>query len=122
MQNYKDLKVWEKAHDFTLKIYDVTKTFPKEEIYSLTNQLRRASSSIPANIAEGCGKNSKADFANFFNIGLGSANEAEYYLLLSKDLLYLEVEKFQELSRVINEIKAMLIALINKVRGNSTIS
>ncbi|MGI8636524.1 MAG: four helix bundle protein [Segetibacter sp.] len=58
MQNYKDLKVWEKAHYFTLKVYEITKDFPKEEIYSLTNQIRRASSSIPANIAEGCGKNS----------------------------------------------------------------
>jgi four helix bundle protein len=118
MQNYKDLKVWEKAHELTLKVYEVTKTFPKEEIYSLTNQLRRAASSIPANIAEGCGKNSKADLANFLNIGLGSANESEYYLLLSKDLLYLQIEKFEELNKLINEIKAMLIALINKVRGN----
>lgn len=120
MQYYKDLKVWEKAHDFTLVIYNVTKSFPKEEIYSLTNQLRRAASSIPANIAEGCGKNSKADFANFLNIGLGSAYESEYYLLLTKGLLYLEVENFEELSKLINEIKAMLITLIKKVRGNST--
>ncbi|MGG9963490.1 four helix bundle protein [Ferruginibacter sp. SUN106] len=113
MQNYKDLKVWEKAHEFTLKVYDITKSFPKEEIYSLTNQLRRAASSIPANIAEGCGKNSQADFANFLNIGLGSANESEYYLLLSKDLLYLKSEIFEILNKIINEIKAMLIALIN---------
>ncbi|HET9056582.1 MAG TPA: four helix bundle protein, partial [Chitinophagaceae bacterium] len=89
MQNYKELKVWEKAHDFTLKIYEATKIFPKEEIYSLTNQLRRAASSIPANIAEGCGKKSQLDFANFLNIALGSANEAEYYVILSKDLKYL---------------------------------
>ncbi len=117
MQNYKDLKVWEKAHEFTLKVYDVTKSFPKEEIYSLTNQLRRVAAAIPANIAEGCGKNSKADFANFLNIGLGSANESEYYLLLSKDLLYLKLDNFEVLSKLVNEIKAMLIALINKVRG-----
>jgi four helix bundle protein len=120
MQNYKDLKVWEKAHEFTLRVYDITRSFPKEEIYSLTNQLRRAASSIPANIAEGCGKNSQADFANFLNIGLGSANESEYYLLLSKDLLYLKLDVFEILNKIINEIKAMLIALINKVRGNST--
>jgi four helix bundle protein len=119
MQNYKDLMVWEKAHEFTLKVYEVTKTFPKDEIYSLTNQLRRSASSIPANIAEGCGKNSQADFANFLNIGLGSANESEYYLLLSKDLLYLKPDAFESLNKIINEIKAMLIALINKVRGNS---
>ncbi len=119
MQNYKDLKVWEKAHEFTLKVYEVTKAFPKDEMYSLTNQLRRSASSIPANIAEGCGKNSQADFANFLNIGLGSANESEYYLLLSKDLLYLKPDAFETLNKIINEIKAMLIALINKVRGNS---
>ena len=94
MENYKELKVWNKAHAFTLKIYEVTNLFPKEEIYSLTNQLRPAAYSIPANIAEGCGKNSQANFANFLNISLGSANEAEYFLLLSKDLLYLKSENY----------------------------
>ena len=95
MQNYKDLKVWEKAHRFTLEVYEATKLFPKEELYSLTNQLRRAASSIPANIAEGCGKNSQAEFANFLNISLGSANEAEYFLILSKDLKYLNETIFE---------------------------
>ena len=117
MQNFKDLKVWEKAHLFTLSIYNVTKSFPKEEMYSLTNQLRRAASSIPANIAEGCGKNSKADLANFLNISLGSANEAEYFLILSKDLNYLPLLLFNELDDTINQIKAMLISLIQKVRA-----
>lgn len=116
MQNYKDLKVWTKAHEFTLKVYDVTKMFPKEEIYSLTNQMRRAASSVPANIAEGCGKNSKLELAHFLNIALGSANESEYFLILSKDLLYLKEESFLVLYNLINEIKSMLIALINKVR------
>ena len=63
MQNHKDLKVWEKARSFTLQVYEATLLFPKEEIYSLTNQLRRAASSIPANIVEGCGKNAKQEFA-----------------------------------------------------------
>lgn len=94
MQNYKDLKVWEKSHLFTVKIYEITKSFPKEELYSLTNQIRRASSSIPANIAEGCGKNSNSDFANFLNIALGSANESEYFLILSKDLKYFDEKAF----------------------------
>jgi four helix bundle protein len=119
MQNYKDLKVWEKAHEFTLKIYETTKAFPKEEIYSLTNQVRRAASSIPANIAEGCGKKTQLDFANFLNIALGSSNEAEYYLILSKDLRYLTVENYDELFKLINDIKAMLIALIAKVRSQT---
>ena len=117
MQNFKDLKVWEKAHSFTLSIYEVTKSFPKEEMYSLTNQLRRAASSIPANIAEGCGKNSKADLANFLNISLGSANEAKYFLILSRDLKYLPPLLFNDLNDSINQIKAMLISLIQKVRA-----
>ena len=116
MQNYKDLKVWEKAHQFTLMVYETSKHFPKEELYGLTNQLRRSAYSIPANIAEGCGKNTKADFANFLNIALGSANESEYFILLTKDLAYINTEKFETLSKLINEIKAMLIALIAKVR------
>jgi four helix bundle protein len=116
MQNYKDLKVWQKVHQFTLGVYEVSKHFPKEELYGLTNQLRRASSSIPANIAEGCGKNKKADFANYLNIALGSANESEYFTLLAKDLAYINTEKFELLSKLINEIKAMLIALVAKVR------
>lgn len=116
MQNYKDLKVWEKAHHFTLRIYELTKSFPKDEIYSLTNQLRRAASSIAANIAEGCGKNSQNELAHFLNISLGSSNEAEYFLLLAKDLKYLEIDIYDPLANNINEIKAMLISLINKVR------
>jgi four helix bundle protein len=117
MQNYKELKVWEKAHLFTLNVYEETKLFPKEELYSLTNQLRRAASSIPANIAEGCGKNTNSEFTHFLNISLGSANEAEYFLILSKNLKYLIEEKISQLYNLINEVKRMSIALINKVRS-----
>lgn len=116
MQNYKDLKVWGKSHVFTLKVYEITKLFPKEEIYSLTNQIRRSASSIPANIAEGCGKNSQLELAHFLNIALGSANESEYFLILSKDLFYLDQDNFNLLYKLINEIKSMLIALISKIR------
>ena len=117
MQNYKDLKVWEKAHLLTLQVYDVTRSFPKEELYGITNQLRRASSSIPANIAEGCGKMTNTDFAKYLNIALGSTNESEYFLILSRDLNYLLNEKFEILFMLINEVKGMLISLINKVRA-----
>jgi four helix bundle protein len=117
MQNYKDLKVWEKAHSFTLQVYKLTEKFPRQETYGLTNQLRRAESSIAANIAEGCGKNTKTDFANFLNISLGSSNEAEYFLLLAKDLSYISIENYEILAKLINEVKAMLIALIGKVRS-----
>ena len=122
MQNFKELKVWEKAHQITLSIYKVSANFPKEETYSLTNQLRRAASSIPANIAEGCGKNTQADLANFLNISLGSANETEYFLILSKDLDYLTEEQFTILSKSINEVKAMLISLIGRVRAPKPIT
>jgi four helix bundle protein len=100
---------------FTLKIYDVTKLFPKEEIYSLTKQIRRAAFSIPANMAEGCGKRTQADFKKFLNISLGSSNEAEYYLILAFDLNYLNKQDFISLSIMINEVRAMLIGLISKV-------
>ncbi|MES2331912.1 MAG: four helix bundle protein [Bacteroidota bacterium] len=117
MQNYKDLKVWEKSHLFTLKTYQETKSFPKEELYSLTNQLRRCAASIPANIAEGCGKKSNQELAHYLNIALGSSNESEYFLLLAKDLNYLSIEKYEILNQLINEVKGMLIALISKVRA-----
>ena len=116
MQDFKNLKVWEKAHLFTLRVYEVSKRFPKEEIYSLTNQLRRAAASIPANIAEGCGKKGQNELAHFLNIALGSSNEAEYFLLLSKDLNYLTIDDHDKLHFLINEVKAMLISLIGKVR------
>jgi len=106
-----------KAHHFTVEVYRLTKSFPKEEIYGLTSQFRRAASSIPANIAEGCGKNTNNDFANFLNISLGSSNEAEYFILLAKDLNYLSLPDYESLIKLVNEIKAMLIGLIGKVRG-----
>jgi len=117
MQNYKDLKVWEKAHMLTLSVYKETQQFPGEEKFGLTSQLRRASSSIPANIAEGCGKSTNAEFRHFLNIALGSANEVEYLLLLAKDLRYLQEENFNALTGDINSIRAMLIALIAKVKA-----
>ena len=85
-------------------------------MYSLTNQIRRSASSIPANIAEGCGKKTQLEFAHYLNISLGSANETEYFLLLAKDLNYLSEQNYFELNDNINEVKAMLISLINKVR------
>lgn len=116
MQNYKDLKVWQKAHDFTLKMYKVVASFPKEETYNLTSQIKRSASSIPTNIAEGCGRFSQKELANFLQIALGSSHELEYQLLLSKDLSLIGGELFVEVDKEVGEIKAMLIALIKKVR------
>jgi len=118
MQNYRALKVWQKAHVFTLDIYKITQTFPKTETYSLVNQMKRSASSIPTNIAEGCGRNSNSDLAYFLNIALGSSNEIDYQVLLVKDLGYISQESYETLESQIGEIKAMLINLISKVRNS----
>src|SRR5688500_4077309 len=119
MKNYKNLIVWQKAHAMVLCLYKETANFPKNEQFNLTSQIRRAATSIPSNIAEGCGKFSQSDFANFLQIGLGSSNEVEYLLLLSHELGHLEDEAFKVLDLQVNEVKAMLISLITKVRKSS---
>ncbi|TZF81709.1 four helix bundle protein [Pedobacter sp. BS3] len=116
MQNYKELLVWQKAHHFTLKMYAVVTSFPKEETYNLTSQIKRSASSIGTNIAEGCGRYTQKDLANFLQTALGSVHELEYQLLLSKDLKFIDNELFVELEKEAGEIKAMLISLIKKVR------
>jgi four helix bundle protein len=115
MQDFSKLKVWQKAHTLTLEIYRETLHFPQDEKFGLTGQLRRASSSIGANLAEGCGRFSPKDKARFFNIALGSACEAQYHLLLAKDLNYLPADNFQSLDVELVEIKKMLTALIQKL-------
>jgi four helix bundle protein len=84
MQDFRKLKVWEKSHNLTLEIYKSTESFPGSEIYGLTSQTRRSCSSIPANISEGCGRKSAAEFARFLQIAMGSASELEYHLLLAR--------------------------------------
>ena len=116
MQNYKDLLVWKKAHQLTLGVYKVVSTYPKEETYNLVSQLKRATSSIATNIAEGTGRFSQKDLAHFLQIALGSSHEVEYLLLLSKDLGFINNEIHIQLEKDINEVKAMLISLIKKVR------
>lgn len=118
MKNYKDLKVWEKSHQLSVAIYKTTMTFPKEEVYSLTSQIRRSCVSIAANIAEGCGRGSEADFARFLQISLGSANELEYYLLLCRDIGLLEAEDYDKLNNNAREVGKMLTSLILKVKSN----
>lgn len=120
MQNYKKLRVWKMSHELCLDIYKATAKFPREEIFGVTSQMRRASSSIPANISEGCGKFTRPDLARFLNIALGSANELDYFLTLSKDLNYIPFSVFVDLDIKINKIKSMLIRLIEKVRKPQT--
>ncbi len=109
------LEVWKKSHQFVLDVYEVTKAYPKEELFALTRQIRKAAFSIPANIAEGTGKKSIKDFSNFLRISLGSAHECEYYVLLSKDLSYINGIQFSELNNDINRIKAMLIRFLKRL-------
>ena len=120
MKDFRDLKLWEKAPQLTLTVYQVSGDFPKHEVYGLTSQLRRASVSIVANLAEGCGRGSDADFARFLQIAMGSASETEYHLLLAHDLGFLSDDAYQELNEKIQEIKRMLVSLITKLRSNST--
>ena len=108
MRDFRELLVWQKAHALTLDVYRATKSFPREELYGLTRQIRRAAVSIGANIAEGAGKNSRAEFGRFLQIASGSASELEYHLLLSCDLEYLASEKCLSLSKQVVETKKML--------------
>jgi len=118
MRDFRELLVWDKAHKLTLEIYKRTRRFPREELYSITSQIRRAASAIPANIAEGCGKGSGPDFARYLQIAFGSACECEYHLLLSHDLNLLETEEYRLLEANLTEVKRMLAALIAKVRAD----
>ena len=116
MQNFKTLKVWEKGHQLTLAIYRATKSFPRDELYGLTSQVRRASASIPANIAEGCGRTGKAELARFLQVAMGSASELEYHLLLAHDLGLLDDGEYERLESHTVELKRMLTSFILKLK------
>ena len=108
-----DLKVWQKAHNFVMEIYGHTKEFPVEEKYSLVSQLRRASVSIPANIAEGFARKHRKEYVQYLYIAQGSLEEAKYYILLSKDLCYLKESAYKKLVDLSEEVGRMLRGLIN---------
>jgi four helix bundle protein len=116
MKGFKELKVWQKAHAMTLAVYDMTRTFPREELYGLTSQLRRSAASVGANIAEGCGRRSDGEIARFLQIARGSASEIEYHILLARDLHYFGEHQFRELSCQADELQRMLTALIQRFR------
>lgn len=118
MKDFHQLKVWQKAHQLTLAVYQITATFPREELYGLRTQLRRACSSIPANLAEGCGRSGDAEFARFCSIAMGSASELEYHLLLAKDLNLIKPKDYGELLQRDVEVKRMLTALIQKLKAD----
>ncbi len=118
MKDFKNLIAWSRAHELTLKVYGVTKNFPRDEAFGLTSQLRRACASIPANIAEGCGRSGDAELARFLTIASGSASEVEYHLLLAHDLKYLSQSDYGKLNGEVNELKRMLTAFIHRLRAN----
>jgi len=116
MRDFREIKVWEKAHLLTLERYKVTATFPSEEKYGLTSQLRRSAASIPANIAEGFGRGGHVELGRFLQIGMGSACEVEYHILLAKDLNLLSKKIYDDLNGRVVEVKRMLASLLLKVR------
>jgi len=117
MRDYRNYEVWQKAHKLTLFVYgDLLPILPTSEKYDLNSQLKRATYSIALNIAEGAGRNSDADFARFLDMALGSCNETEYAVLLVKDLNYISEELYRKTDSKINEVKAMLIGLLKKIR------
>lgn len=115
MRNFKNLRFWQRGHALTLRIYQLTNEFPKTETYGITSQIRRASSSVPTNIAEGCGRLSDAELARFMVIAQGSLLEVEYLILLCFDLKYISESEYKSLDKEINEIKSMMHAYHKKL-------
>jgi four helix bundle protein len=115
MRNYRDLEVWKHSHKLTLELYEASRKFPKEEMFGLTSQLRRAAISIGANLAEGCGRRTTAEFARFIRIAMGSASELDYHLLLCRDFKFLTNEIYDRTSKELIRVRKMLSALLASV-------
>jgi four helix bundle protein len=115
MQRFTELKVWQRSHALVLQVYKLTKSFPPEERFGLTSQLRRAALSVPTNIAEGSKRQTNTEYARFLNIAEGSLAETEYLLMVSRDLQYLSADAAKSLSIEADEIGKMLHGLRRKV-------
>jgi four helix bundle protein len=115
MKDFRDLKVWERAHQLTLRVYKVTAHFPREELFGLISQMRRCSVSIGANIAEGRGKRGNNEFQRFLQIASGSASELEYHLLLARDLHFLSEANYREMKDELSVLRKMLTSLLQKI-------
>lgn len=116
MQDFRQLKIWERAHQLVLDVYRTTSTLPPEERFGLTAQIRRSAASIPSNIAEGCVRGGDREFAHFVRVSLGSASELEYHILLAHDLGFLHDADYQRLDRLAVEIKRMATKLVQKLK------
>lgn len=119
MQDFRNLKVWQKAHALTLAVYRGTRSFPSDEKFGITSQLRRSCASILANLAEGCARGGDTDFARFVNVAAASASETDYHLLLARDLQYLEDSVYQQLFEQVSEVKRMLNTFERTLRSNT---
>ncbi len=118
MKDFKQLEIWQEAYRFTLEIYRLTKGFPDSERYGLSSQIRRASTSIISNIAEGCGRDGDAELKRFLIIAMGSASEVECQLMLSKDLQYIDSDHYQQLHAKLSTIKRRTNAFIQKLKAS----
>jgi four helix bundle protein len=112
---HRDLEVWKKSHELVLKVYEMTKAFPKSETYALTDQIRRAASSVPANIVEGQSRNTTKEYLQFLYNARGSLEEVRYFLLLSKDLGYLDKNIAESLEGNSETLSKMLNGLIKSL-------
>ncbi|MFA5527408.1 MAG: four helix bundle protein [Peptostreptococcales bacterium] len=117
MQDFKKLRVWQLSREFVSDIYKITANFPNHELHSMVNQLRRASYSIPSNIAEGCGKESQKEFKRYLSIVSGSIKECECFLILAKDLNYISEEQFNEINKKLEIIGKINYNLIKKINN-----
>ena len=117
MRNYRDLQVWSKAHSLTLDLYRIYRGFPREEIYGVTSQLRRAAASIGANLAEGCGRRTSNESARFAKIAMSSASELDYHLLLCHDLGLMKDDDFELSATRLTEVRKMLTSFLSRVEA-----
>jgi four helix bundle protein len=115
MRNYRELEVWQKSHKLTLDLYKLSRAFPKEELYGVTSQLRRAAVSIGANLAEGCGRRTGAELARFVRIAMGSASELDYHLLLCRDFEFITAAEYERQSRELVRVRKMLTGLLASI-------
>jgi four helix bundle protein len=121
LKDFKELKVWHKSYELALAIYEASRSFPREEMYGLTSQLRRAAVSMGANIAEGCGRRSDGELVRFLQIARGSASEVEHHLLLARDLKFLQAATHQEIEKRLQEVQRMLTSLVSSIQETQRI-
>jgi four helix bundle protein len=120
MKDFKELEIWQKGHEMAIEVFNLTKTFPSEEKYGLTSQMRRSSQSIPTNIAEGCGRNSQKELLRFSSIAMGSASELEYQLIISKDIGFIKPQDYTDINGRLLTLKKMLNAFMKYLKTQIT--